>query len=125
MLTTVSSKDRTRMDRRRTARRTLPLLLPLGAVLGLPGSAAALSFVQEPLSLGFGNPSTIAVADFDGDGLRDVAVGGNSGTSVSVTFGGRLAPPATLQVGGQSNRVAAGDLDGDGLPDLVAAVSTG
>ena len=74
----------------------------------------------------------IAAADLDGDGDRDLAVGGigplfntseitllvNDGAG-SFTAAGSVQAPAEEYIG--APLLAAGDLDGDGDPDLVAA----
>jgi len=62
-------------------------------------------------------------ADFKGDGLLDVAVGGGY---LSVLLGksdGTFLPPVTYSAGGYS--VIARDLNGDGKPDLALGGSGG
>ncbi|MEX1220453.1 MAG: FG-GAP-like repeat-containing protein, partial [Solirubrobacterales bacterium] len=82
-----------------------------------------------------GTPSAIAIADFDGDGKRDVATANQSGNSVSVLKGigdGSFAAAVTFAiwpdrpVGANSPQpvdLAAADFNGDGRPDLVTANS--
>lgn len=109
------------MDRR-TARRTLPLL-PLAAVLALPGSAQAFSFAAGPaIPVAHSNHGRLAAADFNGDGERDVAVSGNDSGTVFVSFGGMVAPK-TIPIGNGATAAGTGDLNGDGLPDLIVAAS--
>jgi hypothetical protein len=86
--------------------------------------------------------SSIATADFNGDGKLDLAVantftvsdlgGGNSQSSpggVSILIGngdGTFQPPITLSLSGYPNCVVAGDFNGDGRPDLaVGQISAG
>jgi hypothetical protein len=65
----------------------------------------------------------IAVADFDGDGHRDVAsVNGTAFTNLAISYNpgnGAIATGSIYTVGGSAIAVAAGDVDHDGYPDLV------
>ncbi|HTF90868.1 MAG TPA: VCBS repeat-containing protein [Planctomycetota bacterium] len=72
-----------------------------------------------------GNPSSSANADFNRDGILDLAVGSTSGTKISVFLGnanGTFQQPSipTTTLGGPS-ALAAGDLDHDGRLDLAVA----
>lgn len=60
-----------------------------------------------------------AVADFDGDGLGDVAVARTTGITLFRFDGTTLTDQVDFAVG-QARFVRAGDLDGDGAPDLVS-----
>jgi hypothetical protein len=65
----------------------------------------------------------VAYADFDGDGLDDLALARHDANQVVVKRAladGTFATFATVVVSGPRD-VAAGDLDGDGRPDLVVA----
>ncbi len=71
-------------------------------------------------------PSSIATADFDGDGNVDLAVVNNAiGTergTVSILRGtgdGSFGSPVTFEVGGTPCWVAVGDFNRDGRPDLA------
>ena len=78
------------------------------------------------------NPMWIAVADFNGDGIPDLALadcptcfGGNGGPgSVTIllgTGGGNFGTPATFDSGGTGTQaLAALDFNGDGKMDLAA-----
>jgi hypothetical protein len=69
-----------------------------------------------------------AIADWNGDGRNDLALG-CAGGFVRVYFGGRGSFPAgttRVETGGQGPwQVAAGDLDSDGRPDLVTGNAEG
>jgi hypothetical protein len=71
--------------------------------------------------------TSVAVADFNGDGKLDVAVANNAG-NVKVFFGtgkGTLGKPATYQIGGTPWAIAAGDLSGEHKPDLAVTNISG
>ena len=74
-------------------------------------------------------PQSVAIADFNGDGIPDLAVANYSDNTLTILLGngdGTFAPvsvnPAT---GSEPYFVAAGDLIGDGIQDLVVANSGG
>lgn len=67
--------------------------------------------------------SSVAVADFNGDGKPDLANAGGSNT-VSVLLGngnGTFGPHSDFQVGFVPDSVAIADFNGDGKPDLAVA----
>jgi hypothetical protein len=84
--------------------------------------------VEAPVAAG-GQPASIEVADFDGDGHLDVAVANFSGHTVGVFAGdgaGGLAPMVSYPVGASMAEPAprwlvAADLDDDGAIDLAVA----
>jgi hypothetical protein len=75
-------------------------------------------------------PYGIAAADFDGDGLTDIAYGVDypDGTSsVNIYFqraGGTFDPPLVLPAPYRPEALAVGDLNEDGRPDLVGVFNS-
>jgi FG-GAP-like repeat/Putative Ig domain/Beta-propeller repeat len=71
-------------------------------------------------------PGSVAVGDFNGDGIRDLAVANESGNSVTLLLGngaGGFMPAAgsPFAVGSIPSSVVVGDFNGDGIPDLATA----
>jgi hypothetical protein len=72
------------------------------------------------------NPFSVAVGDFNGDGVMDLAVANYNFASVSVLLGvgdGTFADERRFGVGSNPYSVAVGDFNGDGRPDLAVANS--
>ncbi len=74
------------------------------------------------LQAGIG-PFDIAIGDFNGDGIEDLAVTNNGSGDISIFLGegdGSFAPEMILPVGDNPRSIAIGDFNGDGIQDLVA-----
>ena len=72
------------------------------------------------------SPGSIAIGDYDGDGVPDLAVSNSSSDSVSVLLGrgdGSFDFDVRFDVGDRPSYVVIDDLDGDTVPDLVTANS--
>jgi type II secretory pathway component GspD/PulD (secretin) len=70
------------------------------------------------------NPLAILSADFNGDGIPDLAVANAGSDSVSVFLGlgtGAFESPLTIATGNSPVAMAAGDVTGAGLTDLAVA----
>ena len=68
-------------------------------------------------------PGGLAVGDFNGDGLLDLATA-TAENSLAIQFNngdGSFAVPTSFETDGEIERLAAGDIDGDGDIDLVSA----
>ncbi|MBN1911069.1 MAG: VCBS repeat-containing protein [Pirellulales bacterium] len=72
------------------------------------------------------NPNSVAVGDFDGDGLADIVSTSEFGETVNVLFrhiDGTVRALSTYNVGKVPAGVAVGDLNGDGALDIIVANS--
>jgi len=70
------------------------------------------------------SPESIAVADFNGDGIPDFATANQNPNSLSVAVGtghGSFNAPTMMSLNFTPHLVAAGDFDGDGNEDLVVS----
>jgi hypothetical protein len=87
----------------------------------LPSFSAGLSFDTGTV------PSAVAVGDFTGDGLPDLAVANRDSDTVSVLLSkgdGTFQPARDFPAGedGFPSEVAVGDFNGDGILDLALTV---
>jgi len=98
-------------------------------------NSAALASVTSPVSFAAGsplavgpNPQSVAVGDFNGDGIPDLAVTNYSDQTVMVLLGngdGTFATGSPHAVGVAPASVAVGDFNGDGILDLAVANNNG
>lgn len=84
------------------------------------------SFQQPPVnySTGGANPRVGVVADFNGDGNLDLAIGNCINNDVAILFGdgaGHFSSPVIYATGDWVGTVAGADFNGDGKLDLVTA----
>jgi VCBS repeat protein len=74
------------------------------------------------------NPRDVAIADLNGDGIRDIVTANMDDGSVSVLRGngdGTFQPKNDFPAGPKAQGVAIGDMNGDGILDLVVANAGG
>ena len=67
-------------------------------------------------------PGAMVTADFNGDGIPDLATANSDDGTLSVLLGngdGTFSNASNLSVGGQPRSLAIGDFNGDGIPDLT------
>jgi hypothetical protein len=93
-------------------------LLAVGTPRAQPGFQAPLAFDAGS------NPVSVAVGDFNRDGIPDLAVANHDSTNVSVLLGkgdGTFQAAVNYVTGDGPYSVAVGDFNGDGIPDVVVA----
>ena len=85
-------------------------------------NANACGSLQDAVNYGAGSfPASVAAADFDGDGIADLAVASN-GSGISILRGngdGTFQPSVSYPAGTNPRSVAVGDVNADGRLDLV------
>lgn len=96
------------------------LAMPSGSIRVWPVGRVSEPIISKlPDDVGINAIATFA--DFEGDGLLDVAItGANQIEFLKGDGAGHFVPAATLATSFQPYWLAAGDFDGDGRPDLVA-----
>ena len=110
----------------------LATAFPVVVLLGfsLPAAAQFAPAPNPPFPLQLTNrlPVALATADFDGDGVADLAIATQSLAGISVFLGdgmGGFVKSVDIALGGTPSALAAADFDGDGLPDLAFADAAG
>ena len=103
--------------------RTMKALFALAILAALPASAQTYMFNRADYATGTG-PETLAIGDFNGDGVKDVVVGNTNSPAhtVSVLLGkpdGTFEPNVDYAAGGAPSGVAVGDFNGDSKLDIV------
>jgi hypothetical protein len=83
---------------------------------------------NSPVTVGSA-PISIAVGDFNGDGILDLAMVNFAGNNVTILLGKgdgtfTAASNSPVAVGSFPTSIAMGDFNADGIPDLVVANST-
>ncbi|MGD1072736.1 MAG: FG-GAP-like repeat-containing protein [Bryobacteraceae bacterium] len=96
------------------------------ALLG-DGTGGFTAAPASPFAVGL-KPCSVALADFNGDGVPDLAIADSGNNTVTVLFGNGMggltgATGSPFAVGSKPCSVAVGDFNGDGMPDIAAADS--
>jgi hypothetical protein len=102
-------------------------------LLGTATLGAATSGFSILNSAGIGsaqNPQSFAIADFNGDGIPDIAVGGGGAMNIFLGNGNGTftqSPASTPLSGGSggAEQITTGDFNGDGITDLAVTVYPG
>jgi len=98
-----------------------PDLDALTVLLGR-GNGVFVAAPQSPWNIGT-SPTAIAIGDFDGDGIGDIAIASMGSNNVTVLLGSRSelrrANTSQYAVGQAPTAIALGDLNGDGKADIV------
>ncbi len=92
----------------------------------LGAATAGLGFVENAIAGSYNGSNAMAAADFNGDGIPDVALtSGLSGSSVAIYLGkgdGTFNPvSATLATGQNPEGIVVADFNDDGIPDLAVS----
>ncbi|HLK69524.1 MAG TPA: FG-GAP-like repeat-containing protein [Bryobacteraceae bacterium] len=92
---------------------------------GTSNNSGSSSTSNTPTTFGsVPQPSALAIADFNADGLPDIAAASSSGNEVGVMLGqsgATFADAVLIPVGTAPSAIAAADLNSDGHIDLVTA----
>jgi len=102
----------------------------VSVLLGQGAGGVGNGTFASPVTFAAGNaPHHLLVADFNEDGIADIAVANNTVASLSVLIGygaagvgnATFAPPLTLPLNSVSTGIATADVDGDGILDLLGS----
>ena len=96
----------------------------LTLLLGSAGGTFTASTVSSTSANPFLNPSFVAVADFNSDGIPDLAVANTGANQVLLFLGrsnGTFSAPLAQGVGSVPYALTVADLNHDGIPDLAVA----
>lgn len=89
----------------------------------ITNASSSVSFSTQSMAVG-SNPNGIVTADFNGDGIPDLAIANQGSNTVSILLGdgdGTFTAGAPLDTGNQPATLVAGDFNGDGAIDLAVA----
>jgi sugar lactone lactonase YvrE len=70
-------------------------------------------------------PTSVAVADFNGDGIQDLAVANQGSSSISILLGkgdGTFRSQIPISVDYSPSSITAADFNGDGIPDIAVII---
>lgn len=87
----------------------------------------AQSFTRSEYAVG-SQPNSVVTADFNGDGVADLAVTNSGDSAVSILIGrgdGTFGAASSVAVGAGPTEIIAADFNADGKPDLAVANSNG
>jgi hypothetical protein len=100
---------------------TKTFTLTVGNTLCSQGQFYALAIPEVVVG---SNPFSVAVGDFNGDGIQDIATANSISNSVSIRLGdgqGGFSSGANVAVGSSPQSLAIGDFNGDGKQDIATA----
>ena len=105
-------------------RAALTTALAVAAALGVASLAGAFGTFKPKVDYPVSDPGGLAVADFNGDGRRDLAATDQLNEQVAILLGkknGKFGAPKGYPVGAGTDPfdVAAGDFNRDGRPDVA------
>src|SRR6266568_6100175 len=94
------------------------------SALPSPASAQTVSFIAHKDFVSGSTPVSVAVGDFNGDGVQDLTLANYHDNTVSVLLGsgnGTFQAARTFSVGTNPSSVVVGDFNGDRKVDLAVA----